>query len=279
MDDGSTDGSGGLCDEYALLDNRIEVIHSKNEGVASARNKGIRRSIGRFLCFVDADDYLELDALDNLLKDADNRSADVVTCNFNIVDDHSLKVLCRNFEGGEFLNAYLSSGMSSACGCLIDRRLCIDNQLLFLEDKTYCEDVHFMARLLFFARKPVHLNDGRGYYNYYQRASSVIHNFNRRTMEDEISVCHEIQAFFQAHGVFDTYRRTMNWRLLKSTQELVLNSNDHSYFISLCAQVENNDIWSCPLINNKIKILSYLLISNHSWLVRIILNLRTFLRR
>ena len=103
VDDGSTDGGGALCDEYALLDNRIEVIHSKNEGVASARNKGIRRSVGRFLCFVDADDYLELDAMSNLFKEADDRSADVVTCNFNIVYDHSLKVLCRNVEGGGIL--------------------------------------------------------------------------------------------------------------------------------------------------------------------------------
>ena len=58
VDDGSTDGSGSLCDEYARLDNRIRVFHEENRGVCSARNKGLDESKGEFIVFIDADDYI-----------------------------------------------------------------------------------------------------------------------------------------------------------------------------------------------------------------------------
>lgn len=59
VDDGSKDQSGMICDEYAKRDNRIMVIHQSNNGVSSARNAGINYAKGEYLCFVDADDWLE----------------------------------------------------------------------------------------------------------------------------------------------------------------------------------------------------------------------------
>lgn len=58
VDDGSTDGSGELCDQYAAQDERISVIHQKNQGLSVTRNHGIARAKGEYLMFVDSDDYL-----------------------------------------------------------------------------------------------------------------------------------------------------------------------------------------------------------------------------
>ncbi len=58
VDDGSTDGSGELCDKYACEDSRIQVIHKSYGGVSDARNAGIRAAIGEYFCFVDSDDYV-----------------------------------------------------------------------------------------------------------------------------------------------------------------------------------------------------------------------------
>lgn len=63
VDDGSTDDSGAICDEYAKKDNRIKVIHTKNMGVSSARNIGLDNAIGNWIIFADADDELYKDAL------------------------------------------------------------------------------------------------------------------------------------------------------------------------------------------------------------------------
>ena len=68
VDDGSTDiNSGKVCDEFARLDNNVKVIHSVNQGVASARNTGIRNAAGEYLLFCDDDDYFTGDALQKLL--------------------------------------------------------------------------------------------------------------------------------------------------------------------------------------------------------------------
>lgn len=280
VDDGSCDASADICDRYALLDDRIYVIHKINEGVSVARNVGIDVSRGEFIIFIDADDWLDTSALKNLVTIIEEQSADVVTCDFNIVTESNSARYSRNIISGnstEFLNSYLASGMSSSCGCLIRRSLCVDNGLYFPVGIKYCEDVHFMGRLLLFSKMSIHSKSA--YYNYYQRSDSVIHSFNKDTMGDEIKVCFDLIQFYQAMGVSADYVRTMNWRLLKSTQELVLSPKEHSVFISLCSKMNNNDIWSCPLINIKIKIMSLLLLNKLGWIVTIINNIRFVLGR
>ena len=67
VDDGSTDGSGQICDEYQLKDRRIVVIHKKNDGVVSARKAGTSIAQGEYLCFVDGDDWIEYDYISNFM--------------------------------------------------------------------------------------------------------------------------------------------------------------------------------------------------------------------
>ena len=59
VDDGSPDGSGAICDEYAAKDSRIKVIHQKNAGVSAARNAGMDLASGEYLAFIDSDDFIE----------------------------------------------------------------------------------------------------------------------------------------------------------------------------------------------------------------------------
>ena len=77
VNDGSTDGSGYICDEYINKDNRIKVIHKENGGVSSARNMGISEATGEYFTFVDSDDYLEPNALEILYNDIIIYNADI----------------------------------------------------------------------------------------------------------------------------------------------------------------------------------------------------------
>lgn len=79
IDDGSTDGSGKICDELAASDSRIQVIHQKNAGVVSARGKGIDVSKGKYLLFVDGDDWIEPDMIEHMIKDIGE--ADLISTN------------------------------------------------------------------------------------------------------------------------------------------------------------------------------------------------------
>jgi len=78
IDDGSKDRSGEICDEYRNRDARIQVFHTENRGVSSARNLGIDKAQGRWITFVDADDFLENSYLNDLIVDSDGYG--LVTC-------------------------------------------------------------------------------------------------------------------------------------------------------------------------------------------------------
>lgn len=79
VDDGSTDGSGAVCDEFARRDDRIRVIHQPNAGVSAARNAGLDAASGAYLTFVDADDGLVPEAVETALRYLRENNADVVT--------------------------------------------------------------------------------------------------------------------------------------------------------------------------------------------------------
>ena len=80
VDDGSTDESGKICDQFADNDPRIKVVHKANAGVAEARITAFENSTGQYVCFVDADDYLDSLFIEILLNEAENNNADLVTC-------------------------------------------------------------------------------------------------------------------------------------------------------------------------------------------------------
>lgn len=82
VDDGSTDNSGIICDEYSRKDKRITVFHKENGGLSDARNYGIARANGDYLGFVDGDDWIEPDMYEILLNAAKENRADIVNCGF-----------------------------------------------------------------------------------------------------------------------------------------------------------------------------------------------------
>ena len=85
IDDGSTDASGEICDQYAAQDSRVRVIHQKNGGAAAAKNAGLRAASGDYLTFVDSDDYLEPNAYGFLMKTLLETGADAVQGSFREV--------------------------------------------------------------------------------------------------------------------------------------------------------------------------------------------------
>ena len=82
IDDGSKDNSGKICDEYALKDNRVKVIHQDNMGLSDARNSGMNQMSGNYFMFVDSDDYVSEQMIEKLYTSAVETDADVVCCNF-----------------------------------------------------------------------------------------------------------------------------------------------------------------------------------------------------
>ena len=82
VDDGSKDGSGQICDEYAAMDRRVKVIHKENGGLSDARNRGMDQAAGNYFMFIDSDDYIAPTMLECLYKNILIEDADLAICNF-----------------------------------------------------------------------------------------------------------------------------------------------------------------------------------------------------
>lgn len=98
VDDGSTDRSGCICDEYAAIDNRIVVIHQENQGVVAARRNGYSLSTGDYIAFVDSDDWVEWDMYATLMHEVQETNAERVFCDFYQENEAESKVKEVVFE-------------------------------------------------------------------------------------------------------------------------------------------------------------------------------------
>ena len=124
VDDGSTDGSGEICDKYSLKDSRIRVVHKDNSGVSATRNVGIRICKGDYICFVDGDDYVMPDYVDYMLEMAIEQKADIALTmymfgNFDEVQQKKDKIYVWNDE--EAVEAILCYRVPIGCYCKLFR--------------------------------------------------------------------------------------------------------------------------------------------------------------
>lgn len=189
VDDGSTDGSAQLCDEYAALDARIQVIHQANGGSTRARNAGLLASSGAYIGFVDSDDWIEPNMYEELLKYGEETEADVVA---------SVKYV--NYGAGEYREAlgvpegvyekggtgdilvrnliysedYQSRGITpNLCDKLFKKKLLCKYQFSVDERTRYGEDDVCVYTCLLHADRVVMVD--RAYYHYRMREGSVCH--------------------------------------------------------------------------------------------------------
>lgn len=98
VDDGSPDGCGLICDEFAQKDSRIKVIHKENGGLSDARNAGLDITSGEYVMFVDSDDYISCQMCSKLYRALTENDADLSACNFLCVDEDGREIAEMNKE-------------------------------------------------------------------------------------------------------------------------------------------------------------------------------------
>ena len=93
IDDGSTDNSGKICDQYSSADTRINVFHKQNGGLVSARNLGLESARGDYIGFVDSDDWIEPNMYERMYNNLKNNNSEICICNY-IIDTiyHSINI-------------------------------------------------------------------------------------------------------------------------------------------------------------------------------------------
>lgn len=177
VDDGTKDRCNVLCDEYALEDSRIRVIHKENGGLSSARNAGIDSAQGEYLAFVDSDDWIEPDTYEAMLAAAQKYGVKLVCAGRYDVDsktDRKTLGLCPQKEESVSAKEVLrriftwDNMDSAAWDKLYDHSLF--REIRFPLGKV-CEDVPIMYRIVLDAGEVAMLN--KPIYNYFHRPGSI----------------------------------------------------------------------------------------------------------
>lgn len=203
IDDGSTDGSGSICDRFAERDKRILVIHQTNAGVSNARNAGIRVAKGKYISFIDADDMLPKDAYKILLDKPLDYPALTMGRMQRISEDGALLEQSLEFYTGEiessiFLKDLLEEREFTYLGFLWDKLFLHDviekNGLLFNQEIKLNEDRLFILQYMFYVKKVFLINNVVYYYR--QRSNGIITmtRKNSTVTDSEMTVVQSFKA-------------------------------------------------------------------------------------
>jgi glycosyltransferase involved in cell wall biosynthesis len=191
VDDGSTDDSGAICDEYQEKDKRIFVKHKTNGGLADARNTGLLMARGELIGFVDSDDWIEKDMYEIMIHDHLKTNSDIVACGLYYADDR--EVVEYNWKGGlakkkiltsfEALHFLLEEGVFNVAW----NKIYIKNLFttLFFPTSKICEDTYIMYKIFLNANKISIINEYK--YYYFQRPNSLIKSTGQKRFIDEFN--------------------------------------------------------------------------------------------
>ena len=223
VDDGSPDNCGKICDEYAKKDSRIEIIHKVNGGLSDARNVGIAKAKGKYIGFVDSDDYIKEDMYEiliNLIKEYD---ADVSICNlYDVIEG---KEYIRNKENGikeynriDILKEVLldKNIQSYAWNKLYKKELF--NEIKYPIGKKY-EDIGTTFYIFEKCNKVVVTSEPE--YYYLKRADSLVNNVTESTVLDYTEII--IQRYLYTQKNIEELRKYNNYYLAKT---LITAHND-----------------------------------------------------
>lgn len=187
IDDGSTDGSGKILDEYACADARFKVFHKSNGGVSSARQYGLERAQGEYVIHADSDDWVEPDMLDDLYTKAKAEDADVVICDFysnkGSVQQY-VKQQPTALSSFQVMRDLFQQLHGSCCNKLVKRACYNKLEARFFPGLDYCEDLFFWYQIFSHPSvKVAYLN--KAFYHYYCPVghSSIMGNYSKKFLK------------------------------------------------------------------------------------------------
>ena len=250
IDDGSTDGSSVICDEYETLDERIYILHKLNSGVSETRNRGLEVATGKYVLFLDADDYwTDNTFLENFVTLAEENNLDLVRGEYTAVDTNGRELYRSKIDTKKQISQNLLLDSVAFLDNVIQREfflpLClirrdIIGDLRFNTSRSFLEDLEFFVQILLQPLKcyytPVY------FYAYRKHALSASNNFNKKRLADAFDISRlylelalttndeKLASSFKIRG-WDYYWLTL--RTIATEKTLFVNRKSFSEDLSL----------------------------------------------
>ena len=207
IDDGSTDGSGEICDEYKEKDNRIRVIHQDNHGLSTARNVGLDLMTGDVVAFLDSDDAYDLDFIKLMLEALNREKADCVVCRFI----HQYTTKRMKVTGRKKIRSQVSAGSYGkvfSLNAIVDGRINISswnkmykrelwNEIRFPDGHVFEEQNTILE--IFNLCNRVYIMD-RPLYLYRKRPGSISDTISLSNMNDLVLAYSYVEMFAKKHS-------------------------------------------------------------------------------
>ena len=239
VDDGSKDKSGQICDEYAVLDQRVKVIHKENGGLSDTRNCGMDQAVGNYFMFVDSDDYIAPTMLEYLYKALMNKEADIAVCNFlhffeeDRKRDFSTNIQSEVLSGAEIFYSRKNErvyGIWTVAWNKLYKRETLGNVRFrfgkYHEDEFWANDIYQMDI------KVVTIPECLYYYR--QRDNSIMGRKNIKRDFDILEALQErIAVYFMDERHADQAYKVMIFSLeyLAESKKLITNKDEENQFL------------------------------------------------
>ena len=239
VDDGSKDKSGQICDEYAVIDQRVKVIHKENGGLSDARNCGMDQAVGNYFMFVDSDDYIAPTMLEYLYKALMNKEADIAVCNFlhffeeDRKRDFSTNIQSEVLSGAEIFYSRKNErvyGIWTVAWNKLYKRETLGNVRFrfgkYHEDEFWANDIYQMDI------KVVTIPECLYYYR--QRDNSIMGRKNIKRDFDILEALQErIAVYFMDERHADQAYKVMIFSLeyLAESKKLITNKDEENQFL------------------------------------------------
>lgn len=198
INDGCPNNSGIICDDYSSKYSFIKTIHKENGGVSDARNAGIKQAKGKYLCFIDSDDYVN----ENLAKVFTilNNNADCDVFKFPYIEEPTKKIKSKNSKSlnvVQYINdnnikniINIASYKNSACIRIAKKELVTNTNNYFVKNRV-AEDYHWSLRALIHA-KTIYISDIAYYHYMTAREGSIMNTYKLKNYEDAIYLSNQL---------------------------------------------------------------------------------------
>ena len=228
VDDGSPDKCPKLCDEYALLDSRIKVIHKQNGGLSSARNAGIRLASGKYIGFIDSDDTVDSAMYKKMFEKAIEFDVDFVMCDYIRINSNgtsSLKLssikggyytrddICNDIFPSLIMGDNLEYGpLLAVWQCIYKNEFLKKYSIYFDEDVKWSEDNIFSSKVGLYASNFYYLKN-EGLYHYYKNPGTITTGYRHEAWNVYLCMNRHLREIFDNVHTFD-FGKQLNWHLM-----------------------------------------------------------------
>lgn len=213
VNDGSPDQCGQMCEEYAKKDNRIKVIHKKNGGLSDARNSGVKLATGKYLLFVDSDDYIAKDLVEKTVTVAEKNNCDMVLYDYYYVEPDNVEIRSTIVPANKVISLEqehtLLLAATSACAKLFNREFyvkanCPFPQGIYFEDLATTSIFFMRAKRVYYLKEPL--------YYYINRENSIMTGKNfEKSSHDKLVALEHILSAYKKEGKYEEYRQELEY--------------------------------------------------------------------